>query len=109
MKDKIKQWFLDNRHKYELNLDGHTDIIYDCIQDLGLSNEWVSVDSIDLMRGDRWLCDFNGESIVLEIGQAFPTNNKPYYFWFEPYMDDLEIECHEVARVLPLPPSEAKL
>ena len=43
MRDNIKQWFLDNRPKYELNLEGHVSLINDYIQGLGLSNEWVSV------------------------------------------------------------------
>lgn len=42
MKTKIKEWFLRNRPNYELNLDGHVNLISDCIQDV--TPQWVSVD-----------------------------------------------------------------
>ena len=41
MKDKIDQWLESKGYLYA---DSLTDMINDCIQDLGLSNEWVSVD-----------------------------------------------------------------
>ena len=80
--------------------------IHQCFNDL--APQWGSVDDTELLIGQRWLCNFNGEPIVLELGRSFPTDNKPYYFWFEPYMDDLTIEWHEVTGVMQLPPSEGE-
>ena len=100
-KQKIREWLVEN---YAILADAEmADIIHQYTQE---QSGWVSVDSIDLVIGDRWLCELNGEPIVLELDRSFPSNNEPYYFWFEPYMNDLEIEWDEVTRVAPLPPTE---
>lgn len=103
-KEQIKEWLLSRSTPENEILPLMIDVIHDCAKDL--SPKWVSVDSIDLVIGARWICELNGDSIVLELDRSFPENNEPYYFWFEPYMNDLEIEWSEVTRVAPLPPTE---
>lgn len=47
MKDKIKQWFIKENPELESNdsfINSSTETVYKCFKDLGLSNEWVSVD-----------------------------------------------------------------
>jgi len=111
MEDKIKQITEWVESKGYTRPDLVVNAIINCFNDLGLSNEWVRVDSITLSEGDRWLCNLNGQLIVLELGYETPTheeNFKPYFYWYEPYNDILIIEWHEITRVHPLPPNEGE-
>ena len=109
MKENIKQW-LDEKYSVSLTLDNREeviDLLSECFNDL--APQWVSVESIALYKGARWLCNLNGQSIVLELGYETPTyeeNFKPFFYWHEPYNGMLDIEWAEVTSVYPLPPSE---
>ena len=84
-----------------------SEILPEMVSDL--QPQWVSVESITLNEGDSWLCNLNGQLIVLELGYEAPTyeeNFKPYFYWHEPSSDMLAIDWYEITSVYPLPKVE---
>lgn len=97
-----------NDHLDDFNKIETTEFMLRCFNDL---QGWVSVESITLNEGERWLCRFNGEPIVLELGRECPTHEesfKPFFYWFEPYGEMMDIEWHEVTDVKSLPPNDGE-
>ncbi len=75
-------------------------------------SDWVSVEKIMLAEGERFLCLFNGEPIVLELGLETPTYEevfKPFYYWFEPYGDAMLPEWHEVTHCILIPKAKEEV
>lgn len=101
MKDKIKQikeWFLENApHLLGTQAERH---FSDCIQDLGLSNEWVSVDEM--------------LPSMYECVMVFTSVGEYEYAGYQGGYWDVFSNDHCVSSMithwknLPLPPSEAK-
>ena len=76
MSNKIKQWLSNEGY---INTDDLTNMIHDCIQDLGLSNEWVSVDDdAPLGSGSYRVIDSNGRLLTMTYSTqwgSFVTDN----------------------------------
>jgi hypothetical protein len=57
-------------------------------------------------EGERKLCLFHGEWIVLEVNLETPTHEEtfsPFLYWREPFSDTLCIETNDVLRWVDLP------
>tara|TARA_R110000851_G_scaffold173225_1_gene319577 strand:+ start:257 stop:484 length:228 start_codon:yes stop_codon:yes gene_type:complete len=72
--------------------------------------DWISVEDELPEEGERVLCLFNGEPIVLELGRETPTHEesfKSFFFWTEPYDEILLPEWDDVTNwvriKMPLP------
>ena len=108
MKDKIKQWFLENApHLLGTQAERHFN---DCIQDLGLSNEWVSVES-DYPKDDDgpyWVL-FPCGSVELMRLNLYTLYGGSKDFW-QGYAGNDRFMNHTYYIKInkPLPPNEAK-
>lgn len=97
MKDKIKEWLKGRPIQY-MNADSShvwlEDLIHDCIQDLGMAGEWVSVDSITLNEGESmstqktrlFLDDITQCWVMRDNNTGAETGNTynkcvPYFHW----------------------------
>ena len=102
MKDKIKQHL---KKKYpsmnhdDTFIDSRVEMINNCIQDLGLSNEWVSVDDGLPCDGDAVLVYLNGMEWITEMY----TDDSDGFRYF----DDFEDKPPTHWQPLPLPPKES--
>lgn len=113
MKDKVKQWCDARSKRIERHLelrgsqivsDAIGELINDCIQDLGLSNEWVSVDERLPDEVFDWVIAYQ-DGAYCTVGY---TKKRGFYM---PYPFDLcNLNLAEIThwQELPLPPSEDK-
>ena len=69
-------------------------------------SDWISVEYNLPSVGERVLCLFNGEPVVLELGLESPSYEetfKAFNYWLEPYDEMLLPEWYEVTHWMLIP------
>ena len=110
MKDKIKQWLIERGYKSATSSRTLEFVIYEYVQDTGLSNEWVSVDDglpitrIDGAHTQVSVLATDGDN-VCEISFHSGTTPTEWYEWSE--YGDIEPAKITHWQKKPLPPKES--
>ena len=110
MKDKIKQikeWLENNPYiAFSSDINVNAKMINDCIQDLGLSNEWVSeisAESVDIGKNYLWYTPSGHATYCKAVHDGLLSNPDTGDEDFWPYSANLVGKLYGQ-----LPPSEAK-